>query len=230
MEGRARTVTPEVLPGPTAEEIVTRSIEREQGRRAPLPPRESPAPLPPRERPVDPLGGVPELPPRVRPVEPLPPRERPVDPLPPRERPVDPLGGMPDPAPDEMAMVDAPVMAVAAKAIAIRPGLMQFKKVDAAESGINLEDRIADEAAWDDRMAGNLLLWQPEDPDRYGLDTAAGEQYIVANGHHRLEFGERKGRAAFNAQIIREADGWECPGCESLRGTDQHSGRKGRHL
>ena len=170
VKGRARTVTPEV-PEPTAEEIVTRTIEREQGRTLPSAPRELPAPLPPM-RPVDPLGGIPEL------------------------------------APDELAMVDAPVMAVAAKAIASRPGLMQFKKVDVTESGINLEDRIVDEAAWDDRMAGNLLLWQPEDPERYGLDTAAGERYIVANGHHRLEFGERKGRTAFNAQIIREADGW----------------------
>ena len=197
VKGRARTVTPEV-PEPTAEEIVTRTIEREQGRARTVTPE---VPEPTAEEIVtrtierEQGGALPSAP-----------RELP-EPLPPM-RPVDPLGGVPELAPDEVAMVDAPVMAVAAKAIASRPGLMQFKKVDVAESGINLEDRIADEADWDDRKAGNLLLWQPEDPERYELDTAAGERYIVANGHHRLEFGERKGRTAFNAQIIREADGW----------------------
>ncbi|MGE9291932.1 MAG: JAB domain-containing protein, partial [Puniceicoccales bacterium] len=88
--------------------------------------------------------------------------------------------------------------------IAVRPDLMQFKRIDEGESGVNAEDKL-DAREWDPLKGGNLLVWEPMDPAAYGL--ANGERYIVANGHHRMEFAKRKGVDSVNIQVIREADG-----------------------
>jgi hypothetical protein len=101
-------------------------------------------------------------------------------------------------------LVDTPVIQVPRAQIVARPELMQFKRTDEAQSGVNAQDKL--EGAWDDRKAGVLLLWEPKDPEMYGLKE--GQQYIVANGHHRYEFGLRNQRKGFNSQVIREIDGW----------------------
>jgi len=89
--------------------------------------------------------------------------------------------------------------------IAVRPDLMQFKRIEEAETGVNAEDRLADTADWDPYKGGNLLVWEPVDPKAYELGP--GERFIVANGHHRMEFAKRKGVDTVNVQVLREADG-----------------------
>jgi hypothetical protein len=101
-------------------------------------------------------------------------------------------------------LVDEPVRAVPAGQIATRADLMQFKRMDEAKSGVNEADKLAGQ--WDDRKAGVLLLWEPLTAKEHGL--APGQRYIVANGHHRFEFGERAQRKGYNAQVLREADGF----------------------
>lgn len=100
-------------------------------------------------------------------------------------------------------VVDVPVVQVPIKEMAVRPDLMQFKRIDDGGTGVNDADRL--EGDWDDKKAGVLLLWEPADAKAHGLK--AGERYIVANGHHRMEFARRAGREGLNAQIVREADG-----------------------
>lgn len=116
------------------------------------------------------------------------------------------LRSVPEPPPESTAelIVDSPVYQVPREAIVARPDVMQFKRTDDAETGVNAEDKL--EGKWDDRKAGLLLLWKPKNPELYGLKE--GEEYIVANGHHRYEFGIRNDRKGFNAQIIREEDGF----------------------
>lgn len=106
----------------------------------------------------------------------------------------------------------APVQRVAASAIAARPDLMQFKRMDDTTTGVNAGDKL--NGKWDDLKGGNLLLWEPKDPNAHGL--APGEKYIVANGHHRFEFGERAGVPQFNAQIVRERDGYSAQDARAL--------------
>jgi hypothetical protein len=100
-------------------------------------------------------------------------------------------------------LVDVPVHQVPADAIATRPDLMQFKRMDDTATGLNEGDKLT--GKWDDLKAGNLLLWEPKNPADYGL--SGGQKYIVANGHHRFEFGKADEVPAFNAQVVREADG-----------------------
>jgi hypothetical protein len=99
---------------------------------------------------------------------------------------------------------EKPVQRVPVAEIAARPDAMQFKRSDNTATGENAQDALT--GKWNDLAGGNLLLWEPIQPSRYGL---TGEQkYIVANGHHRLAFGQRQQVDAFNAQVIREADGY----------------------
>jgi len=88
--------------------------------------------------------------------------------------------------------------------IGVRPDLMQYKQVDDPRTGIREADKIT--GAWAYRKGGVLLLWEPENPEEYGL--APGERYIVANGHHRLAAAQEQGVDYLNAQILREADGY----------------------
>jgi hypothetical protein len=115
--------------------------------------------------------------------------------------------------PDAQAeLVSQPARAIPAGQIALRPDLMQFKRVDDTEAGTNAADQLS--GAWDDLKAGTLLLWQPKDPAQYGLQS--GQRYIVANGHHRYAFGAAQGVKGFNAQIVREADGVSAADARSL--------------
>ena len=113
-----------------------------------------------------------------------------------------------DPAPEEESSEldkgEFPPMRVGAGEIAVRPDLMQFKRADDPKSGINDQEKL--EGKWDDLKGGMLLLWEPANPEAHGLEN--GERYIVANGHHRFEFGARVGNPAYNAQILKEADGY----------------------
>lgn len=104
------------------------------------------------------------------------------------------------------------VARVPAGQIATRPDLMQFKRMDDADTGVNAGDKLA--GKWDDLKGGNLLLWEPADPAAHGLEP--GQKYIVANGHHRFEFGERNQVAGYNAQVIREADGYSAQDARAL--------------
>ena len=88
--------------------------------------------------------------------------------------------------------------------IGVRPDLMQYKKMDDPRAGTREADKIT--GAWAYRKGGVLLLWEPKNPEAYGL--AAGERYIVANGHHRLAAAQEQGVDYLNAQILREADGY----------------------
>ena len=128
-----------------------------------------------------------------------------VEPLPPK------LGSaIPSPAesvkmePLQPQVVGVPARQVPASEIALRPDLMQFKRIDEAQSGINLAEKL--EGTWDDLKAGTVLLWEPKNPAEFGLEP--GQKYIVANGHHRVEFGTRQKVKGYNAQVLREADGY----------------------
>lgn len=96
------------------------------------------------------------------------------------------------------------VFRIPAGQVVTRPDLMQFKHIDDAATGTNAQDEL--EGQWDERKAGVLLLWEPSDPSAHGL--ADGQKFIVANGHHRYAFGTRQGVGSFNAQIVRETDGY----------------------
>lgn len=105
--------------------------------------------------------------------------------------------------PTEHRVAGETPQAIPAEQIGLRPDLMQFKRADDARTGINETDRL--EGEWDPLKAGLLLLWEPENPAKWGLKP--GQKYMLANGHHRFEFGQRKGVSTFNSQIVREADG-----------------------
>lgn len=112
------------------------------------------------------------------------------------------LGEIPEP----VTSVDSPVMAVKREEIATLPDLMQFKKSDDSKTGVNETDRLGKRGEkYDPLKAGVLLLWEPKNPADFGL--APGQKYVVANGHHRFEFGSKQDVSSFNAQVVREADG-----------------------
>lgn len=119
---------------------------------------------------------------------------------------------VPTPAPTETTVVGAPAGPVPAEQIATRPDLMQFKRMDDTAAGVNAGDTLS--GKWDDLKGGNLLLWEPTDPQAYGLQ--GDEKYIVANGHHRFEFGQRQDVPGYNAQVIREADGYSARDARAL--------------
>ena len=161
----------------------------------PVPPRPSARP------PVDELPPVAPVPPsapaQVAPPEPPP---APVDNAPVVAPPAKPL--TPDEAPTVLA--DGDVIKAPRAEIAQRPDLMQFKRIDEGASGVNAEDKLT--GAWDPLKGGLLLLWEPATPSDYGLTGA--QRYIVANGHHRVEFGDRVDNKIYNAQVLREANGY----------------------
>lgn len=161
----------------------------------PVPPRPSAPP------PVDELPPVAPVPPsapaQVAPPEPPP---APVNNAPVVAPPAKPL--TPDEAPTVLA--DGDVIKAPRAEIAQRPDLMQFKRIDEGASGVNAEDKLT--GAWDPLKGGLLLLWEPATPSDYGLTGA--QRYIVANGHHRVEFGDRVDNKIYNAQVLREANGY----------------------
>lgn len=112
----------------------------------------------------------------------------------------------------ESTLDGVPVQRVAAASIVSRPDLMQFKRIDDAATGVNEVERL--EGEWDDLKAGVMLLWEPENPALHGLQD--GERYIIANGHHRKEFGDRAGTTGYNVQILREADGYSAADARRL--------------
>jgi hypothetical protein len=99
--------------------------------------------------------------------------------------------------------LDLDVVKVRGTQIAARPELMQFKGIDDLATGVNKRDKL--EGKWDKQMAGVLLVWEPNDPSAY--DMAEGERYIVANGHHRLAFGQSLGVPEYSVWIMKESDG-----------------------
>jgi len=111
-------------------------------------------------------------------------------------------------APGELGIVDVPVRQVEDGAVALRPGLMQFKEMLNQETGESASHKETIAGKWDDVKAGNLLLWEPKDPKAYGLTGA--EKYIVADGHGRVNYARKAGGIrGFNAQIVREEDGYK---------------------
>lgn len=159
------------------------------------------SPRPSAPPPVDELPPVAPVPPsapaQVAPPEPIP---APVDNAPVVAPPAKPL--TPDEAPTVLA--DGDVIKAPRAEIAQRPDLMQFKRIDEGASGVNAEDKLT--GAWDPLKGGLLLLWEPATPSDYGLTGA--QRYIVANGHHRVEFGDRVDNKIYNSQVLREADGY----------------------
>jgi hypothetical protein len=97
-----------------------------------------------------------------------------------------------------------PVERVASSEIKADPKLMQYKATDEVDTGVNQRDKLSGQ--WDETKAGIVTVWQPNDPAAHGL--APGQKYIVANGHHRLEFAQRAGRKDLNVHVLKEADGW----------------------
>lgn len=105
-----------------------------------------------------------------------------------------------------------PVQRVPTSQIASRPEVMQFKMADDPVTGTTEEARLQGE--WDDLKAGTTLLWEPKNPQDYGLPE--GQKYIVANGHYRLDLAQRTNTPGLNAQIIREADGFTAADARQL--------------
>ena len=96
------------------------------------------------------------------------------------------------------------VQSVPADQIAVRPELMQFKDFELGTGGVVGKRRL--KGPWDEFKSGLLLLWEPINPAKYGLQD--GEKYIAANGHYRINLGQREGVSKYNVQVIREADGF----------------------
>jgi hypothetical protein len=88
--------------------------------------------------------------------------------------------------------------------IAVKPDLMQYKQIEDISKGTNKADTL--QGQWEDLKGGIVLLWKPKNPAEYGL--TGSEKYIVANGHHRLEFAKRNNRQSLNVQILDEANGY----------------------
>lgn len=97
-----------------------------------------------------------------------------------------------------------PVQRIATSEIKADPKLMQYKATDEADSGVNQKDKLS--GKWDETKAGVVTVWKPNDPSAHGL--APGQNYIVANGHHRLDFAVRAGRPDMNVHVLKESDGW----------------------
>lgn len=97
-----------------------------------------------------------------------------------------------------------PLTEVPASQIVARPELMQFKEVQNVDTGENEGEKLT--GKWDESKAGLLMLWEPQDPAKYGLKD--GQKYIVANGHHRFAFGSRENVPAYGSQIFKESDGY----------------------
>jgi hypothetical protein len=106
--------------------------------------------------------------------------------------------------PDASVEGEAP-QRIAAGAIATRPDLMQFKRMSDTSTGASEQHAQTIGGEWNDVFAGNLLLWEPKNPADYGLSD--GQKYIVADGHGRFIKGGEQGVKAYNAQVLREADG-----------------------
>ena len=209
--GRARVAEPEPARGAVVPDQA-RPVDQVQLTTADLPPFDPTRsardivlpPVPPRPSarpPVDELPPVAPVPPsapaQVAPPEPA---VAPVDNAPVVAPPAKPL--TPDEAPTVLA--DGDVIKVPRVEIAQRPDLMQFKRIDEGASGVNAEDKLT--GTWDNRKAGLLQLWEPARPSDYGLTGA--QRYIVANGHHRVEFGDRVDNKIYNSQVLREVDGY----------------------
>lgn len=127
------------------------------------------------------------------------------------EAPGQPSSVVPDPpatSTAESLIVNVPVRQIPRGEIALRPDLMQFKRMVNAATGEAEHHKETIGGKWDDIAAGNLLLWEPNDPASHKL--AKGEKYIVADGHGRVNYRDRSSPhvKGFNAQIIREADGY----------------------
>lgn len=120
----------------------------------------------------------------------------------------------PIPNEEQAAVVDHPASAVRASLIGANPKLMQYKQIEDVTTGTNKKDMLQGE--WNDLFGGNLLLWEPKDPSNPKWGLKPGEKYLVANGHHRLEFAKRLGREALNAQVLREADGFSAGDARTL--------------
>lgn len=90
--------------------------------------------------------------------------------------------------------------------IATRPDLMQFKRMTDDRTGASETHKETIAGDWDPIKGGNLLLWEPKNPAEYGL--AEGQKYIVADGHGRFLYGTSKGVEKYNAQILKESDGY----------------------
>ncbi len=97
-----------------------------------------------------------------------------------------------------------PVQQVNIDEIGVKPDLMQFKRIEEKATGTNKAEKL--KGTWDDLKGGIMLLWEPKNPAEYGLE--AGQKYLVVNGHHRLQFGKEQGLKEFNAQVLREVDGY----------------------
>ncbi len=123
-----------------------------------------------------------------------------------------PAPGLPEPAQNPTVLEHGDPLKVPRAEIAQRPDLMQFKRVDEGASGVNAEDKLT--GSWDPLKGGLLLLWEPATPAAHGLTGA--QRYIVANGHHRVEFGDRVDNRNYNAQVVREADGYSASDARRL--------------
>lgn len=107
-----------------------------------------------------------------------------------------------------------PVISTSTSEVVARPDLMQFKRVDEADSGINEEDRLESSDGYDPLKGGVLLVWEPVDPEVHGLQ--GNEKYIVANGHHRHEFARRTGRDNLNIQVLKESEGYSAEDARAM--------------
>jgi len=113
----------------------------------------------------------------------------------------------PTPTP-EPRLVNVPAIQVADEDIALRPKLMQFKEIEEPLTGTTAQHKETIGGEWDDIKAGTLLLWEPINPKEH--DLAPGQKYIVADGHGRVNWARKQEvkPQGFNAQILREADGF----------------------
>src|SRR5205823_2464769 len=72
--------------------------------------------------------------------------------------------------------------------------------------GTNANDKIT--APFDRNKAGLITLWEPTNPQTYGLTPI--EKYIVSNGHHRIGAAKDQNLGPdywLNSQILRESAG-----------------------
>jgi hypothetical protein len=125
--------------------------------------------------------------------------------------------------PTDTQVAGATVRAVPTEQIASRPELMQFKRMDDTATGQNAADTIT--TTYDPLKAGNLLLWEPNNPAQYGLTK--NQRYIVANGHHRDAAAKQQAVPEQNAQVLRESDGFSAGDARAIAAESNIADGKG---
>lgn len=96
---------------------------------------------------------------------------------------------------------------VSPSTIVARPDLMQHREGANAVTGVT-PDRALTGEKFERQLSGPLVVWDPMEPAKFGLDVAKGETSIIADGHHRLDLAKRLDAPFVDVLRLKESDGF----------------------